>query len=221
MKKITLLFLLIFIGYCYNASAQEKPRFWDDVQTIKGYDKMFAPPDNPILFIGSSSIRKWEDLERTFASYVVMNRGIGGTVTNDITFYANDMIFPYKPRQIFIYVGENDLPNEAATSDSILHWTKRLIDTIRVKMPEVPIVYISLKPSPSREKYLEKAKATNTLIRNYIKTEKNIRYLDVFTSMLTKDGKLRPELFVGDMLHMNKKGYQIWTDLVKPYLLKK
>ena len=149
-----------------------------------------------------------------------MNRGIGGAVTNDITFYANDIVFPYKPRQIFIYVGENDLPDETSTADSILDRTKRLISTIKSKLPEIPIVYISLKPSPSREKYLEKAKATNELIKKYIKAEKNMKYVDVFTAMLTKDGKLRPELFVQDMLHMNKAGYKIWTDLIKPYLLK-
>jgi lysophospholipase L1-like esterase len=38
--------------------------------------------------------------------------------------------------------------------------------------------------------------------------------------MLSKDGKSRPELFVKDMLHMNKQGYAIWENAVRPYLIK-
>jgi len=36
--------------------------------------------------------------------------------------------------------------------------------------------------------------------------------------MLTDEGKANPDLFVDDGLHMNQKGYEIWTKLVKPEL---
>ncbi|PWS30875.1 GDSL-type esterase/lipase family protein [Pedobacter paludis] len=219
MKKYFLaliLFQLFFIG----SFAQNKPNFWDDVQTIKNYDKMFKPPVNPVLFIGSSSIRKWDDLTQVFAKYNALNRGIGGAVTNDITFYLNDLVFPYQPRQIVIYVGENDLTDEKTTADSVLNRTVRLYQGIRAKLPEVPIVYISIKPSPSRARFQEKAVASNLLIKKFLAGEKNTVFVNVFPLMLTKDGKLRPELFVGDMLHMNATGYAIWRKAVEPYLLK-
>lgn len=220
MKRLSLLFLLVFIG-CQFLHAQTKPRYWDDVQTIKNYDKIYNPPANPILFVGSSSIRKWDDLERTFASYVVMNRGVGGAVINDIIGYANDLIFPYHPRQIFIYVGENDLVDQTATADSILQRTKRLIQLIRAEMPDVPVGYISIKPSPVRAQVIDKAIQANDLIRNYLKTQKNIVFIDVFKLMITPEGKSRPELFGPDMLHMNKEGYEIWRKAIEPYLLKR
>ncbi|GAA3944339.1 GDSL family lipase [Chitinophaga oryziterrae] len=219
MKKLLLLVFLIIAGE--TLSAQNKPVYWEDVQTIKKYDQMYEPPYQPILFIGSSSIRKWNDLERTFADYVVLNRGIGGAVVNDITYYLNDIVFPYHPRQIVIYVGENDLPDEQSTADSVLNRTKRLIEGIRAKLPEISILYISIKPSPSREKYQPKAIEANRLIREYLKEDKNITFIDVFSLMLTPEGKLRPELFVGDMLHMNGQGYKIWRAAVEPYLLKR
>ncbi|MDP4207372.1 MAG: GDSL-type esterase/lipase family protein [Bacteroidota bacterium] len=221
MKKILILILLTVICYSSKLSAQDKPHFWDDVQTIKKYDKIYNPPTNPIVFIGSSSIRKWDNLERTFADYVVMNRGIGGAVVNDITYYINDILFPYNPRQIVIYVGENELPDPTATPDSIFNRTKRLLKVIRAKLPEVPIAYISIKPSPVREKFVNKAAEANKLIKNYLASEKNIVYIDIFGSMLTTEGKTRPELFVEDMLHMNLQGYEIWTKAVKPRLLKR
>jgi len=176
---------------------------------------------NPLLFVGSSSIRRWNDLERTFAEYVVLNRGIGGTVINEITYYINDLIIPYHPRQIVLYVGENDLPDEKTTCDSILIRTKRLLTRIREKLPNVPIIYISLKPSPSREKYMDKMKLANRLIRNYITTQHDMRFIDVCTPMLTREGKPRPELFLEDHLHMNSRGYEIWIKEIKPYLLKR
>jgi lysophospholipase L1-like esterase len=218
MKKLLILVCLVIT--VQTLFAQNKPYF-DDVQTIKKYDQMYEPPYQPILFIGSSSIRKWNDLERTFADYVVLNRGIGGAVVNDITYYLNDLVFPYHPRQIVIYVGENDLTDEKSTADSVLNRTKLLIEGIRAKLPEIPILYISMKPSPSREKFQSKAVEANKLIREYVQTDKNITFIDIFSLMLTEEGKLRPELFVGDMLHMNGEGYKIWRAAVAPYLLKK
>lgn len=219
MKKLLFFVFLIIAGE--TLSAQNKQAYREDVQTIKKYDQMYEPPYQPILFIGSSSIRKWNDLERTFADYVVLNRGIGGAVVNDITYYLNDIVFPYHPRQIVIYVGENDLPDEQSTADSVLNRTKRLIEGIRAKLPEISILYISIKPSPSREKYQPKAIAANGLIREYLKEDKNITFIDIFSLMLTPEGKLRPELFTGDMLHMNGQGYKIWRAAVEPYLLKR
>jgi lysophospholipase L1-like esterase len=219
MKKAMLL-LLIGMTILQVGQAQDKPRFWDDVQTIKHYDQMYAPPANPILFVGSSSIRKWEDLERTFASYDVMNRGIGGAKVNDIIFYLNDLVFPYHPREIVLYVGENDIP-DGATPDTVLERTKKLITGIRNQLPEIPITYISIKPSPSRDKYRQTVQDANSLIKEYLKTQQKITWVDVFTPMLTKDGNSRPEIFQSDMLHLNKDGYQIWKKLIQPTLIKK
>jgi len=220
MKKI--LFTLILAPFLFIATfAQNKPAFWDDVQTIKKYDQMYKPPVHPVLFIGSSSIRKWDDLTQVFAKYNALNRGIGGAVTNDITFYLKDIAFPYQPRQIVIYVGENDLPNAQTTPDSVLNRTVNLYKSIRTELPNTPIIYISIKPSPSRDAFKAKAVASNALIKAFLTKEANTKYVDVYSLMLTKDGKLRPELFVEDMLHMNAAGYAIWQKAVEPHLLKK
>ncbi|WP_406824124.1 GDSL-type esterase/lipase family protein [Pedobacter sp. KACC 23697] len=219
MKKIFLSFFLISL-FTITTFAQKKPNFWDDVQVIKKYDQMYKPPVNPVLFVGSSSIRKWDDCMQIFAKYNALNRGIGGAVINDITYYLNDVVFPYQPKQIVLYVGENDLPNETVTPDTVLNRTINLYKAIRTKLPTVPIVYISIKPSPSRDKFKEKAVASNALIKKFFASEANTTFVDVYPLMLTKDGKLRPELFVEDMLHMNAKGYAIWRKAVEPHLLK-
>lgn len=220
MTKLFFPFLLGALLSANSLPAQEQVRYQEDVRTIKKFDQMYAPPANPILFVGSSSIRKWDDLERTFADYVVMNRGVGGAVTNDIIFYAPDLIFDYHPRQVVIYVGENDLP-EGATADSVFNRFQRLYSVVRSRLPEVPIEYISLKPSPSREKYMKTAAEANSMIKAFLAKETNAHFIDVFPLMLDKEGKPRRELFVSDMLHMNAQGYAIWRSAIEPYLLKK
>jgi lysophospholipase L1-like esterase len=220
MKKGSIFLALVtFCSFSYLV-AQNKPRFENDIQTIRQYDKIYAPSKNPILFVGSSSIRLWSDLERDFADYGVINRGIGGSVINEITYYVNELIVPYHPRQIVLYVGENDLPDENTTGDSILNRTIHLLTLIREKLPNVPIVYISIKPSPSREKYLAKMILANRLIHDYLATQNEMEFVDVCSLMLTPDGKPKPELFREDRLHMNKMGYSIWIKKIKPYLKK-
>ena len=204
-----------------NVFSQENYRFWDDVQTIKKFDKIYKPIDNPIVFVGSSSIRMWYDAENIFAKYKVINRGVGGTVVNDIIHYAQELIFDYNPRQVVIYVGENDLGDGKTPADTIFERTKRLFNTIRVKLPEISIVYISIKPSPGRDYAKDILKQTNVLVRAYISTQKNMHYVDVFKSMIHKDSSYRTELFVSDKIHMTPEGYKIWVKTLKPYLLKK
>jgi lysophospholipase L1-like esterase len=46
----------------------------------------------------------------------------------------------------------------------------------------------------------------------------NAKFVDVYYLMLTKDGKMRPELFLDDNLHMNENGYMIWKDAITPFL---
>jgi lysophospholipase L1-like esterase len=217
--KLYILTAFLTFSLATATVAQTRHAFWEDVQTIKDYDRIYTPAAHPILFVGSSSIRKWGDLQQVFGSWNVINRGVGGTVIDDITYYLDDLVFAYKPRQIVLYVGENDLPNETETAGIVLDKTITLFKAIRAKLPDVPIIYIALKPSPVRDKYMKKCMDANLLIRNFLAKEKNTVFLDVFTLML-KDGKSRPELFQQDMLHMKPAGYAIWEKAIRPYLLK-
>lgn len=215
--KVATLFTLLLINL--NLSAQDKPPFWDDIQTIKAYDKIYAAPENPILFIGSSSIRLWVDFTKTFRDYTVLNRGVGGEVTSDTDRYLEDLVFPYRPKQVVIYVGENDV-FKAKDGEEIFESFKKLYAHLRTGMPEVPVIYIALKGSPSRKEHLPKVIKANSLIQEFIQKEKNIVFLDIFHPMLDSKGNMQPELFKTDMLHMNASGYKIWNKILLPHLLK-
>ena len=92
---------------------------------------------------------------------------------------------------------------------------------IREKLANEKIVYVSIKPSPSREKLMPKMEEANQLIKDFLKTEKHTAFVDVYHLMLTADYKPIPEIFIEDSLHMNAKGYAIWQKAIEPFLKEK
>lgn len=218
---VNLFFLITSIFTACANNESDKPPFWSEIQEYKKADSLNFPPPNGIVFIGSSSFNGWNDLESVFKDYNAINRGFGGSNLIDANYYAKDIIFPYQPRQIVIYSGENDIPADTVDARMVLGRFKTLFKTIRSNMPEVHVAYISIKPSPSREEYLPIIKESNALIKSYLATQKNAAFIDIFPLMLTQEGNLRPELYVSDKLHMNNLGYDIWIKAITPYLIKK
>ena len=219
MKRIlTLLFVLI----CVNACAQKvKPPFFQDIQNFRHQDSVQAPPVHPILFIGSSSFTKWADVQNYFPGYTILNRGFGGSTLLDLLRYEEDVIFKYDPKQIIIYCGDNDVASsDTISAATVLNRFKNLFSEIRAVYPNVPVAFVSIKPSPSRWQLKDKAIAANNMIEKFLKGESNTQFVDVWKPMLGRDGKPMPDIFIEDNLHMNAKGYAIWQKAIQPYLVK-
>jgi lysophospholipase L1-like esterase len=201
--------------------AQEHPPFYDEIQQFKKQDSSGFSPPHAILFVGSSSFQKWQDVQSYFPSATIINRGFGGSELTDVIRYANDIIIPYHPRQIVIYAGENDLAYyDSISAKIVLSRFVTLFNKIRSSMPAVPIIYVSIKPSPSRQHLMPKMEEANKLIRNFMRSKKKAVFVDVYHKMLDKAGKPMPGIFLEDNLHMNAKGYEIWQKAIQPYLLK-
>jgi len=218
LSKITISFLLLV---SYNGlQAQQHPPFYDEIQNFKKLDSAHFPPKNAILFVGSSSIRKWEDVQSYFPDKIVINRGFGGSELTDAIRYANDIIIPYHPKQIVIYSGENDLAySDSITPAIVLKRFTKLFNIIRSVMPNVSVIFVSIKPSPSRALLMPEMVETNRLVKQFLQSKKKTVFIDVYYKMLDKDGQPMKDIFESDNLHMNAKGYHIWQKAIAPYLL--
>jgi len=218
-KKIKLLLILLMcVGF---VKAQQAP-FYSEIQQFKKEDGLHFPPKNAILFLGSSSFRKWTNVQDAFPVFDVINRGFGGSTFPDAIRYLNEIVFPYNPRQILIYEGDNDLASsDKITPDSVLNRFEKLFFLIRQKLPNTNISFVSIKPSLSRQKLMPEMEKANSLISNFLKNRKNASFIDVYHAMLNKDGTPKKDIFIEDGLHMNAKGYAIWQKIIEPYLLKK
>lgn len=222
MKKYKL--ILVFLLFIKVCAAQEPAPFYNDIQAFKKQDSINPPPQNAILFVGSSSFTKWTDVQQYFPESKIINRGFGGSTLLDVIRYEKDIIFPYHPAQIFIYCGENDIANDSTVTGKIVaKRLKRLFHDIRKQLPHVAIYYISMKPSPSRWHMREKMQDGNRRIDRFLVHRRPSPppvFIDVWNSMLGADGKPMPDIFIKDNLHMNAKGYAIWQKIIAPYLKK-
>ena len=225
MKYFLYLFTFFCVGCNTNSKQDSKPEadqpFWNDIQNFKKQDSISFPPKNAILFIGSSSFTKWTDVQDYFPGYTIINRGFGGSTLLDEIRYVDDIVFPYQPKQIVIYCGENDLASsDSVTAIMVFDRLKELFQIIRNQFTEIPVVYVSMKPSPSRRHLFSKMREGNQLIKDFLATQKNAAFIDVHQPMLNETGEPIPEIFLDDSLHMNPKGYAIWQKEIQPYLLK-
>jgi lysophospholipase L1-like esterase len=224
MKRSLFLKLAVFfsLSLAFNAHiyAQEARPFWDEIQQFRHRDSLSMPQKHGIVFLGSSSVRKWVNAEANFKEYNVINRGFGGSTLAQAADYVNYLVFPYEPRQVVIYSGENDIAIDKIDAEATLDRLKNLVSKIRDSLPNVPIVFLSIKESPSRTAFREVVLQANSLIKDYLSKLPNARYLDVNAKMLDANGATRPELFQDDMLHMKPEGYVIWERELKPYLIK-
>ncbi len=200
--------------------AQTAP-FFDEIQNFKKEDSAQFPAKRSILFVGSSSFRNWVDVQSYFPGYQIINRGFGGSSLTDVIRYANDIIIPYQPKQIVIYCGENDLASsDTITPQIVFDRFKYLFELIRSRMKKVNLLYISIKPSPSRQTLMPEVVQTNEMIKNYLKSKRRTAFADVYHAMLNADGTPFKEIFTEDSLHMNARGYAIWKRVIEPYLKK-
>jgi len=184
-------------------------RWRESLEGFAASDRQSAPAPGGIVFVGSSSIRLWNDLEREFSTVTIVKRGFGGSRLSDCARYVAQLVLPYKPRLVVVYAGDNDLA-EGATPQSVLASYAELVERVREALPETRIAYISIKPSPSREALMPVAVQANELIADYSKRQAGLEYIDVYTKMIDAQGRPRAELFLADALHLNAAGYALW-----------
>jgi lysophospholipase L1-like esterase len=217
MKRLTILLTLLFLAFGAAAKDNDHAKWEPDIQAFEAADKAAPPPQHAVLFIGSSSIRLWQGLESDFAGYKVINRGFGGSDLDDSTAFADRIVKPYHPAAIVVYAGDNDLQN-GDTPEQVRDDFTAFVAKVRSYDAEVPIAFISIKPSIARFNLLPNIDRANQLVRDQAMKEKGVAFLDVAPAMVDANGKPKAELFMEDGLHMNPKGYALWVAQVRPWL---
>jgi lysophospholipase L1-like esterase len=215
LRSIVCLALLLS-GVALRAQTVRNTAQWEkEIQAFEASDRTNPPPQNAIEFVGSSSIRKWTNLVQAFPDKPVFNRGFGGSQIPDSTALADRIIFPYHPRMIVFYAGDNDFA-AGRTTDQVVAAYHDFVEKIHARLPNTVIAYIAIKPSLMRWKLHEEMAAANAAIKampgDYLK------FIDTYSPMIGADGKPQPDLFLSDGLHPSEKCYQLWAGIIKPYL---
>jgi lysophospholipase L1-like esterase len=219
------LFIIVLIAFIFQAcppqrkmlSSLEKARFENEIEAFEQQDRENGMDTKEILFVGSSSIRMWTTLKEDMQPLKVLNRGFGGATTPEVQYFYNRIITPYKPRIVVVYVGENDIA-EGKKPLEVYYAVQSLFRQIKSDFKKTKIVYLSMKPSIARWEMWENFKQGNVAIKTMCEDNDDYYYLETASVMLNPDGSIRKDIFIKDGLHMNAKGYEDWTNMVKPLL---
>jgi lysophospholipase L1-like esterase len=232
MKGLRL--LLILLAFLVGAeelpqqkTAQEKnstfPPFkptlnlWEGaIRSFEQEDEKSPPPKQPILFVGSSSIRLW-NLKKFFPNLPVLNRGFGGSFMSDVNAFFDRLVAKYTPKIIVLYSGDNDIALGKSV-ESVVADYRSFLEHVKTTLPNTHVIVLSIKPSPLRWNFYPSMKQVNENIRKLCEQDPKFTFLDTAPTLLDAEGHVRPELFRPDGLHLNDEGYRAWSDLVRPHL---
>ncbi len=212
-RAVTVLIAVV----CFAPGSEAGENRWEPrIQQFEARDREQVPPVGGMLFIGSSSIVGW-DLDRYFPDLPVINRGFGGSQIADSVHFAPRIVFPYKPKTIVLYAGDNDI-NAGKTPQQVLTDFRQFVEVVHSALPKTKIVFIAIKPSIRRWHLIGRIREANRLVQAVTAEDERLVYVDIDAPSIGEDGKPRPELLKSDGLHLNADGYQLWSSLVQPHL---
>ena len=191
-------------------------RWEETIARFEAADREHLPEPGQVLFIGSSSIRLW-DLKASFPGVDALNRGFGGSEVADSVHFFSRIVKPYRPRQIVMYAGDNDIA-KGQSPCQVYEDFRTFVKLVQAHLPGTSVVYVAIKPSLKRWSLVHQMRAANALIKADCEEDALLTFFDIDAPMLGEDGTPRKELFAGDGLHLNTEGYQLWSELLRPLL---
>jgi lysophospholipase L1-like esterase len=215
--KLKLAFVACFLVFAAFSQYNPEDKWGESIAKFEQQDSVSMPEPGGILFLGSSSFTIWKDVSDYFPGKNIVNRGFGGSEMSDLLHFKEKLILPYQPKQIVVYVGENDIAAGEAP-ESVFEEGKQLVNWTKGQFPEVQFLFLSAKPSPRRWELRDKMQDLNLMLSEFASENEAVEHANIWSMMLGENGKPKPEIFLKDSLHMNANGYKIWQKVLTPYL---
>jgi lysophospholipase L1-like esterase len=226
-----MLFLLLLAGCSGNAVKVARIPAIPEIPSYRPYtnayksefdyfrlsDKKSFPQTNAILFTGSSSIRMWFTLSNDMAPLPVLNRGFGGAQVADTVYYFDSVVAQYRPGLIVYYCGGNDIAAGKKGKTVFAHF-RVFLQRVESNLPGTKVCFLSYQTAPVRVSDAAETAEYNRMAQELAATDTNLLYFDLLPATTGPGGALKPEIWSADRLHMNQKGYALWTEALKPYL---
>ena len=205
--------------------SQSNQEFEGDVSFLEDLDIEERASENDLLFIGSSSIRLWENIQEDMYPYSSIKRGYGGAHFYDLIHFSERLVKNHHPKAILIFVanditGSHDERN--LVGDLSPNEVKRLFNynykLIRSIHEHVPIFLIEITPTPKRWKVWDKILQANIKLERFCEKESNLYFISTRDKFIGTNGLPIKSLFLTDELHLNTEGYKLWSSIIKSKL---
>ncbi len=224
---------LIYLVFLSNLScspfskySQSNRQFEEEVSILERLDIEEKAAEKDILFIGSSSIRLWDNINQDMYPYSSVKRGYGGAHFYDLIHFSERLVKNHTPKAILIFVanditGSNGLTN--LVGDLSPNEVKRLFKLnyklIRGIHKHIPIFLIETTPTLKRWKVWSEILKSNKKLESFCKKEPNLYYIGTRDKFIGVDGLPIKSLFLNDKLHLNTDGYKLWSNIIKTKLI--
>lgn len=199
-------------------------------KTIERYERLNpSTPEGLIVFAGDSMI-EYMDLETHLPGIDSVNRGVAGATT-DLLINNFDKIFgELNPTDILISIGSNDLVLKERKVEDIITNISKLFEMIIAKFPFTTIYYLSTTPVIKEDHPLYKKiyiggrtndeqKAINEGVKKLTDSHA-IMFINLYDSLTDENGYLK-ESFTPDGIHLNHKGYKVYSEIIRERLRSK
>lgn len=217
-RGLLLLLALASLVPAYLWALDPDPKRWEGtIARFEERDKKSPPPENGVVFTGSSSIALWKDLAKAFPDLKTVNRGFGGSSLPEVNAFVDRIVVPYKPRAVVLFCGGNDMAVYGRTPEQVHEDFKTFVSKVHAKLPDTKIIYLSIHLPPGRVALKDKTIEANALVAKECAANPKLSYVDIHSDMLGADGKPNPDLY-RDPLHPNDKAYDKWAAKLRPLL---
>ena len=220
MKKLFFLILLIISCSPLKEYKKTADKWQNEISKLEKLDESEKYTKNAILFIGSSSIRLWKTINQDLGGYEPIKRGYGGARYTDLIHFTERLVSAHNVEAIGIFVA-NDITGGGSDLSplEVFDLTKLIVRQIR-KTHKKAIFFIETTPTLKRWKAWPKISLANDLIKEYCESKDNLYYISTRNHYIGDNGLPTEELFIRDKLHLNRKGYALWGEIIKNNLKK-
>tara|TARA_B100000963_G_scaffold116381_1_gene101394 strand:+ start:3691 stop:4380 length:690 start_codon:yes stop_codon:yes gene_type:complete len=222
LKKFILYPVIILLFGCSPLKKFENTKsvFESEVQALEAlmdYKKL----DNYLLFIGSSSIRRWDNMTQLMAPYKVVKRGYGGAHFYDLIHFTERLVSPHHKASALICFVANDISGKESdlSPREVYKLLKFFISQVHNIYPQLPIYFIEITPTPSRWKVWDQISQVNAKVQQYAHNHSMINFISTQKNFLGFNGRPIPDLYVSDSLHLSDKAYLLWSEIIKDKLI--
>lgn len=191
-------------------------KLWQDKRS--GWAKRVAQDKGALVFLGDSITQGWGNrLEKAFPGVKVANRGISGDTSRGVLIRLQEDVLALEPAGVVLLIGTNDL-EENAEPEVIASNLKRILASLKIRNPKMPIVLCQVFPSSaSKKRPADKIKRLNQLYATVVKGDAQVTLIETHPLFADAQGDAKKEEFP-DLLHPNDLGYAKWAAALRPIL---
>ncbi len=198
---------------------KDAPKYW--LPTHYGFVKETKKGNVDILFFGDSLTKGWsgagkEIFDKNYAPLKTANIGIGGDTTRQTLWRIDhEALDGIQPKVIVLMIGVNNIFTKTGNDEEISKGVAEILKQFQAKCPKSKILLLGILPLGNEEQSA-RAKNINGMLAKLEGGQ--VRFLDMSAKFQGADGKIIPELYRNDKVHLEKPGYVAWDETMLPIL---